>query len=306
MIHEAGNRRAARGVQFQVLRWFSLAVAGCALAAAPSPEARVEREGSRARLVSDSPRPLHAAAEALATQFGLRVNVEDPPYIHKDDVKDVTEEVSRVPNPRRRILVPRGGRLEVEFALRPGGSPRNVRALLESLVAQANARFSFAYRLEAGNRSFTLVPTHTRDQFGRVVKIVPLLDRRVAIPAGKRPLAESARLMAESLSAQTGRRVSCCQAFVAGVPWGLEEVFFAARDEPARSVLERLIEAGLQGRPNPYYWLQACDPLPSPWCFVNLIPVPAAGDIFSPGLGNHILQRPDAFDLGPYPVAGLE
>jgi hypothetical protein len=68
--------------------------------------------------------------------------------------------------------------------------------------------------------------------------------------------------------------VSCCQSSVGGIPWGLENAAFEARDEPARSVLKRLIAASLQGRPNGYYWVQRCDPLPSAWCFINLMHVP--------------------------------
>jgi len=247
------------------------------LAAAQSPEAgRVERNGSRATLTVDGPRPLDSAAITLAERFRIPVSVEDPPYIYKDDIKDVTDEVSRTPNPARRVLVPKGGRLEVEFAVRADGSPEDVRLLLQSLVAQANTRFPFAYRLDAEGDSFTLVPTHSRDQLGRVVAITPLLDRRVTIPPGTRAIHESATLMAAALASQTGLRVSCCQSLVGGIPWGLEKAAFEARDEPARSVLKRLIAASLQGRENGYYWLHRCDPLPSAWCFINLrhVPVP--------------------------------
>ena len=71
-------------------------------------------------------------------------------------------------------------------------------------------------------------------------------------------------------SAQTGLRVSCCQAGVAGIPWGLAEIFFEANDEPARSVLKRLCTAAAINQPDRDYWLQRCDPLPSAWCFINL------------------------------------
>lgn len=76
--------------------------------------------------------------------------------------------------------------------------------------------------------------------------------------------------MADALSAQTGLRLSCCQASVGGLLWGLAEVFFEAQDEFARSVLKRLVSAAAVNQPNIDYWLQRCDPLPSTWCFIYL------------------------------------
>ena len=92
---------------------------------------------------------------------------------------------------------------------------------------------------------------------------LPLLDRHVTITPGIRPIMESASLTADPLSAQTGLRVSCCQAAVTGIPWGLAAVFFEAKDEPGRSVLKRLFTAAATNQPDRDYWLQRCDPLPS-------------------------------------------
>jgi hypothetical protein len=243
---------------------------------AQSPEVgRVERNGGQATLIVDSPRPLDSAAMTIAEQFSIPVSAEDPPYVYQDDMKDVTADIARRASPLRRVFIPKGGRLEVQFALRPDGLPVDVRALLRDLVDKANARFPFGYRLDDDGDSLTLVPTRTRDMLGRVVEITPLLDRRVTIAPGTRTIAENAKLMADALSAQTGLRVSCCQGVVAGIPWGMREVAFEARDEPARSVLKRLITASLEGRSNGYYWLQRCDPLPSNWCFINLQHIPA-------------------------------
>jgi hypothetical protein len=243
-----------------------------AVAFAQSPEAgRVERDGNHATLVVDSSRPVDSAAITIAEHFGVPVNSEDPPYVYKDDVKDVTADAWRRLHPSERALIPKGGRLEVQFALRPDGSPEDMRGLLQELIDTANGQFPFGYRLDVDGDSFSLVPTHTRDLLGHVVAITPLLDRRITIPLGTRSVAETVNLMTAQLSAQTGLHVSCCQAVVAGIPWGTKKVDFEAHDEPARTVLRRLIVSELQGRPNGYYWLQRCDPLPSQWCFVNLM-----------------------------------
>jgi len=243
----------------------------CCVVLAQNPElGRVERNGSAATLLVDGPRPVDSAAQTLASEFGIRVNVEDPVYIFRDDVKDVTPSVSRDARITRRILIPKGGSLEVHFTLGADGMPVDIPGLVRSLVDAANARFPFQYRLDADGSWLTIVPTRTRDQLGNSVAPVPLLDRHVTIPPGTRPIIESASLMTTALSAQTGLRVSCCQVGVAGIPWGMAPTFFEAKDEPARSVLKRLFIAAAVNQPDRDYWLQRCDPLPSTGCFINL------------------------------------
>jgi hypothetical protein len=248
---------------------FILCCGGIALAQNPE-RGRVERNGNEATLIVEGPRPVDSAASTLAREFGIRVNVEDPAYIFRDDVKDVTATVARSGQIPRRVLIPMGAKLEVHFILGSNGMPVDVPVVLRSLVDAANAQFPFQYRLDADGRWFTIIPTHTRDQLGQSVSTVPLLDRRVTIPPGTRPIMQSANLMAAALSAQTGLRVSCCQAGVGGIPWGLREIFFEATDEPARRVLKRLFTAAAKNQPDRDYWLQRCDPLPSSWCFINL------------------------------------
>jgi hypothetical protein len=68
----------------------------CGAALAQNPElGRVERNGNETTLIVEGPRPVDSAASTLASEFGIRVNVEDPAYIFRDDVKDVTSDVAR-------------------------------------------------------------------------------------------------------------------------------------------------------------------------------------------------------------------
>jgi hypothetical protein len=249
-------------------RLFPFLLCFAAIALAQNPEAgRVERNGSEATLIVDSRRPVDSAAITLADEFGIRLNVEDPPYLFTDDVKDVTAGVSPQSRISRHVLVPKGGRLEIHFRLASDGKPANTPSVVRSLADAANAQFPFDYRLDVDGNWFTLVPTQTRDHLGRRVRITPLLDRHVTIPAGTRSIAATADLMAHELSVQTGLHVSCCEPFVAGIPWGLEEIFFSANNEPARNILKRLITVGSINQPGRDYWLERCQ---SNWCFINL------------------------------------
>lgn len=230
---------------------------------------RVEVSSREAVLTVDSPRPLDSAAKTLAHRYGILINSEDPAYSYSGDMKDVTAETVRTMRPGLRVLVPKGGHLEVRFPVTPDGSPQDVRGLLQAVVDAANAQFPFAYRLDVDGDAYTFIPTTTRDAQGRVIGLPALLDRRITIPPGTRRILEHANLMTDALSAQTGFQISCCQGVAAGYPWGMDTVAFEARDEPARSVLLRLIRS-VRGR---HYYLVRCDPV-SPGrptgCFINV------------------------------------
>ena len=245
------------------------------LAQPHNPEAgRIQVAGSQATMFIDAPRPLDSVTQTLAEYYGLLVNVEDPEYIYSEDVKDVTAEVARSPlPPGRRVLVPKGGKLEVPFAVDTGGAPRDLRALLQAAVDQANARFPFWYRVDDG-AGFTLIPTKTRDAQGQVVDRPSLLDSKITLAASTRHIYELGQALADALSAQTGYHVSCCQSHVGGVPWGIQVVAFEAHDESARSVLVRLMSAA-GGRT---HYFQRCDPVQAglqTGCAINVSAAPA-------------------------------
>jgi hypothetical protein len=217
--------------------------------------AQIERRGDAAVLSVRTFRPLDAIATRLESQFGITVSAEDPAFQFRGDLMDISVEVS---NLHPGTLVPARWGFDVRFPVNQDGSPQSVRALLESIVAEANLRSPFAFRLDETGAGFFFVPTRTRDASGQSIAMTPMLDRTVTIPAGVRPIHESASLMAADLSRQTGMQVSCCQSGVAGYPWGMEQVMFAANNEPARSVLMRL---GLK------HWHMRCD---DKFCFIEI------------------------------------
>ena len=225
-------------------------------AAAPqtSDVAQIERRGDSAILSVNTFRPLQSIATKLNSQFGISVFAEDPVFQFRGDMK---ERLPEVPGVHPATFVPAPWGLEVRFPINPDGSPQNVRRLLAAIVAEANLRSPFAYRLDEAGGAFFFVPTRTRNAQGRSIAMTPLLDRPVTIPPGIRPLNESAALMAADLSRQTGLHVSCCESVVNGYPWGVGAIMFAADNEPARSVLVRL---GLTN------WQTSCD---DKFCFID-------------------------------------
>jgi hypothetical protein len=248
--------------------------------------ARMLRTGDVATLTAFGPRPVDQAAQKLVEEFGVSVNVEDPVYSYRDDVQDIGAAPSG-----RRLLIPRGSLLEMRLDLRADGALRDVGQAVRGLADAANIQLPFLYRVDRDGDAYSLVATRTRSEQGRVVDLTPILDRHVTIPAGTRKVFQHVDLLTQALEAQTGVRISCCQAAVGGIPWGSTVVSFEARNEQARHALLRLLrsepgrdrlvrnESGTYhlvksepGREH-WHWLLRCQPGES-WCFINVASVP--------------------------------
>lgn len=145
----------------------------------------------------------------------------------------------------------------------PEKQPGGAQHVMEQVCDAINAQLPFRYRLDKQESHFVLVPVRQRDQQGRPVDVVPLLDRMVTIPPTTAPVNEIAHRMAKELSRQTGLTVSCCQSFVAGIPWGMSQITYSATQRPARDILRDLIRAA-RGRQR---WVSRCD---TQWCFIEL------------------------------------
>jgi len=168
----------------------AFALGGLAMAQ-HSDVATIERHGGFSTLSVHTFRPLDAIATTLEARFGFAVGAEDPTV-------------------RAGTMVPARWGFQVRFAVKPEGSPQDVRGLLDAIVAAANEKSPFGYRVDSSANAYSFVPTRTRDSEGRSTAGAPLLDRAVTIPPGVRWLNESAMLMAKELSRQTGLRVNCC------------------------------------------------------------------------------------------------
>ena len=249
--------------------------------------ARVLRTGEQATLSAFGARPVDLAAKKLVDEFGIAINVEDPVYFYRDDVEDIGATRSG-----RRLLVPKPSLLEIPLDIRTDGALSDVRQAVRDLRDTANRQFPFEFRIDTDGNVFTLIATRTRDEQGRSVQLTPLLDLRVTIPLGTRRILEHVNLLTESLQQQAAVRVSCCQAAVVGIPWGSTVVAFEAKDEPARSVLLRLLrtEPGRNrlvrneqggafhlvktdpGREH-WRWTMRCQP-GGAWCFISVTAIP--------------------------------
>ena len=138
------------------------------------------------------------------------MNVEDPPYLYPEDLRDRTAEVDHSAHPPFRIVVPAGGSLEVTYPIDAAGQPRDPDALPDEIMSAYKGRFPFEYRLDRQGDLYTFVAVAGRDATGRKRRIVPVFDHDVEIDGGERPLRERVELFGEALSRVVHARVACC------------------------------------------------------------------------------------------------
>jgi hypothetical protein len=246
--------------------------------------ASVTRSNGEVVLTADSWDPVYALSATLADHYGISVSVESPQWAFPGDAEDVAvaDPQFSAQHDNVHYLVMKPHVVQIRFAAAGDEAPTDLHGLLLQLANSANKALPYAYRLDLQDGEYVLAPTKTRNSAGELEPVQPLLDRHVSISPDSRPIAEHAKLMADELSRQTGLHISCCQAMVAGVPWGRAVIPFQADDEPAREVLRKLIR--LEQRENaeaasnrrgawhsPYdHWTVRCDGTGDPWCFIEV------------------------------------
>jgi hypothetical protein len=215
----------------------------------------------------------------LADRYGINVSVEAPKWAFPGDTEDVAVADPAFSEQHDNIHydIMKRHAIEVRFSTSGSRHPDDVARLLRQMADAANREMPYGYRLDVSGGDYALVPTRTRNSNGDLEDVLPLLDRNVTIPLGTRSIAEHANLMADELSKQTGLHIGCCQALVAGVPWGMAKVRFEADNKPAREVLKWLILTEQQANsqassrhPDYDHWVVSCDGTGAPWCFIEV------------------------------------
>jgi hypothetical protein len=244
----------------------------------PDECASVTENGDQTTIRARSWDPVVNIGRTLADRYGISVSVEAPKWAFPLDTEDVAVADPEFSEQHDNIHydIMKRHTVEVRFSTSGNRHPDDVARLLRQTADAANKEMPYGYRLDVSG-DYALVPTTTRNSNGDLENVLPLLDRKVTIPSGTRPIAEHAKLMADELSRQTGLHVGCCQMFVAGVPWGTAEVSFEADNEPARQVLKWLMAAEQKANsessathPDYDHWVVRCDGTGAPWCFIEV------------------------------------
>ncbi len=231
---------------------------------------RIEWHGAAATLVAAGTRPLDMAALTLSTCLGIYISFEDPQYRYLGDLLDVTAPQWSAQHPNDHVYAARPGKVEVTFPVLPDGSPADTARLLEETAQQVNQQQPYAYKVyvrTVPNKAlYSFVPTRTHDENGVLKDVPAYLDTSITIPLQTNHIADLASAMAAQITESSGLQFYCCQALVAGVPWGGRSITYQANQIPARDVLEDLI---VKNGATESYSL-GCEPLDKRFCFIDV------------------------------------
>lgn len=157
--------------------------------------------------VKDS-RPVASAIKSLETRFGRVITYEDPPLVHPDDTLDVTESVRRdlhkyAPGKAPRVIIPRGGELNVEY-----GSNDSVEVALARVLSEAE-RITPAttFRTEEANGIIHVIPESMKGATGETVAVRSILDTPVELKVQERTGMQMLEAWADAVSANSKQRI---------------------------------------------------------------------------------------------------
>ena len=167
----------------------------------------------------DDPRPLISAVRYLQNTYRIAINYEDPPLEAASDIVDATDQVQsarqRLANPLIRLLVPRGGKLELpagNLGIRTG-VPSDAMTVLARLIASHEAAGllgKFTLGQVAGVP--TIVPFSVKNTKGEWVPTVSIFSERITIPVIDRTAAQLTELILNEIAKKRGVKVGLASA----------------------------------------------------------------------------------------------
>lgn len=160
------------------------------------------------RLSVNDSRPVASAIESLEKRFGRVITYEDPPFVHPDDILDVTNSVRRdldqyAPGKAPKVLVPRGGELSFEY-----GENDSVEVVLSHVLSESErVSPSTTFRVEEANGLIHVVPQSVKDVNGETLPIRSLLDTTIQIPAEERTGMQMLEAWQDAVSTNSKQRI---------------------------------------------------------------------------------------------------
>lgn len=162
----------------------------------------------RVRLSVNDPRPVASAITELETRFNRIITYEDPPLVHPDDLLDVTESVRRdlhkyAPGKAPRVIIPRGGELNLEYS---ENDP--VEIVLSYLLSESErVTTSPTFRIEETNGILHVIPQAEKGPKGETIPLRSILEAPVELPAQKRTGFQMLEDWTEAVSANSKKQI---------------------------------------------------------------------------------------------------
>lgn len=193
-------------------------------------------------IVVNDPRPLSEAIFQLERVLGQPVTYEDPAiYAHPDDYVDKTAEYRG--RAVRRVLLPRGGRLQFTFnSSEPTGTRAQTTALVTRLIQTFNKAYPDGVQFELRDTGpvYHVVPMVVRQRTGAIVPHDSPLDRPITVVAQDIDAMSAISKILTAVKTQRGSNILLGQ-----VPINLlvrVKVRLASDTESARTLLVRVLQ----------------------------------------------------------------
>lgn len=188
-------------------------------------------------------RPLAKVIRTLEQRHGVVITYEEAPYLHEDQIADVTAAVARTPPKGGTVMVPRGGAFSFTSGVDANRRHPDLRTVLERLVVEhAGTGYAGAFSVLTTDDVFHIFPRTRRSREGKDEAFSPILGTRISIEqTGNRSALDVVQEIAETVTRNSGMPL-----VLGTIPWnGLErsKVSIRSDNEAARSVLTRTLAA---------------------------------------------------------------
>jgi hypothetical protein len=240
----------------------------------------------------ESPRAPSEAVLLLIQRYGYVITYEDAPLAYSGDLQDLTSErhadLSYLKKPGAvREIVPHSETLTVNLpAPRDMSDPSNMAAVLEQMLeTHEMSHQGGRFRLQQTEGVFHIVPTDVRDSHGKWVAHESILEAKISVAKLEGPVAILLVTICAAVSDATRTHV-----VLGHVPMDAPADYrgvLAANDEPARSVLLRM----LNGTHRRLSWLLEYD-AGMPEYIPGIILVPDRAGVAAPAARRRAHRQP--------------
>jgi hypothetical protein len=178
----------------------------------PVSEAKVERNGATVTIAARAARPLDRALIALRGEYGWIVDYEDPPY-DSHDLVDSTDPNWRQAHPNAKgVTRVAGGSFTTAFELGGGATLESAEGqrALGQVVGDYNRSGNpgkFVIKSE-GLQRYSVVGVAANESGVSETSVTPILDTRIAIPAGEYGVAEAIKRILRVVSDKSGEKIT--------------------------------------------------------------------------------------------------
>jgi hypothetical protein len=195
------------------------------------------------RLDVNDGRPVGKAVRTLEDLCQCVITYEDPRIVYSRETKDVTDEVSRsIPANSRRVIVPKGGALTVNYRTVPGTDrPVNLTSTLNDVLKEHESEDGAGrFRIEQSNGVIHVIPVAVKNINGKIGPQTSVLDAPISLPRQERSGMQTLTAICEAISKKNHMRVE-----LGAVPINLllqHRSIQGFRNEQARTVLIRFLQ----------------------------------------------------------------